>query len=484
MFARTRVLAIGLAAASALAMTAIPAARADSDIVTITAVGNPSPGVISISVTSATALTELDVMLTSTAHPNALSFTMADFTLQSGGTGTDGTYTLTDPVTDTQLPSFDSYMIDVTAADSGGGSAANDASFLGWFIQPALTLNATQTTFDYDNESITFSGALSLVNPDGTAVDPADLAGQPLLLTDNFDARYPVTTGAGGNYSVTVGLGQAQNDSGYTVTLAPTSTTLGTTSPLVFITAVSDPAKVTAKVSATQVNRGTTVTVTGTAEYNPGTGFVPLQNSAVVAYAGAYDGSSPPLATAHTNLSGQYTISVPMLFPTPLDVYAGGVPGDFFMDQVLSAAVSVTPKVNVALPVKIASLSGSLNRSGTLALKGCLTVVGGSPSPLPLQVQYSVSGGRWKLLRTVHGLSGTTCGGAPWYGERFSYKVPVAVSSASYRLAYPGSKNYSRRSATSSTRPSRDGITSPARRAGRRARHCAGRIRSTPGVSG
>jgi hypothetical protein len=73
---------------------------------------------------------------------------------------------------------------------------------------------------------------------------------------------------------------------------------------------------------------------------------------------------------------------------------------------------------------------------------GCLTVVGGSPSPLPLQVQYSVSGGRWKLLRTVHGLSGTTCGGAPWYGERFSYKVPVAVSSASYRLAYPGSKNY------------------------------------------
>lgn len=442
MFARTRVLAIGLAAAAALAITVLPAARADSDVVTITAVDIPSPGVISISVTSTTALTKLDMTLTSTAHPNALSFTMADFTAQPGGTDTDGTYTLTSQVTDAQLPSFDSYMIDVTAADSGGSSGTNDTSFLSWFLQSALTISASQTTFDYDNESITLSGTLSLVNPDGTAADPADLAGQQLLLTNNADTAYPITSGAGGNYSYTVGLGQARDDSAYSVMMSATSTTLGSSSALVFITAVSDPAKVTAEVSATQVNRGKTVTVTGTAEYNPGTGFVPLQNSTVVAYAGAYDGSSPPLATAHTSLNGQYTMSVPMEFPTPLDLYAGGVPGDFFMDQVLSTAVSVTPKVNVALPVKIASLSGSLNHSGTLALKGCLTIVGGSPYPLPLQVQYSLPGGRWKLLRTVHGFTGTTCGGAPWYGERFSYKVPVAVASANYRLAYPGSKNY------------------------------------------
>lgn len=441
MFARTTVLAIGLAAAAALGMTAIQAARADSDIVTITDVGNPSPGVVSISVTSATALTELDMTLTSTAHPNALSFTLADFTLDSGGTDTDGTYTLTTPVTDAQLP-FDSYMIDVTAADAGGGSSTNDTSFLGWFIQSALTISASQPTFDYDNESITLTGTLSLVNPDGTAVAPADLAGQQLLLTNNVNATYPITTGAGGDYTYTVGLGQAQNDSAYSVTLSATATTLGSTSPEVVITAVSDPAKVTAKVSATQVNRGKTVTVTGTAEYNPGTGFVPLQNSTVAAYAGAYDGSSPPLATAHTNLEGQYTMTIRMLFATPLDVYAGGVPGDFFMDQVLSTAVAVTPKVNVALPVKIASLSGSLNRSGTLTLRGCLTIVGGSPFPLPFQAQYSLPGGRWKLLRTVRGLTGTTCGGAPWYGERFSYKMPVAVAAANYRLAYPGSKNY------------------------------------------
>lgn len=441
MFARTRVLAIGLAAAAALGMTAIQAARADADLVTITAIGIPSPGVISISVTSTTALTELDMTLKSTAHPNTLSFTLADFTLDSGGTDTDGTYTLTTPVTDAQLP-FDSYMIDVTAADAGGGSSTNDTSFLGWFIQSALTISASQTTFDYDNESITLSGTLSLVNPDGTAVAPADLAGQQLLLTNNVNTTYPVTTGAGGSYTYTVGLGQAQNDSAYSVTLSPTATTLGSTSPDVVITAVSDPAKVTAKVSATQVNRGKTVTVTGTAEYNPGTGFVPLQNSTVAAYGGAYDGSSPPLATAHTNLNGQYTMTIRMLYPTPLDVYAGGVPGDFFMDQVLSTAVAVTPKVNVALPVKIASLSGSLNRSGTLTLRGCLTIVGGSPFPLPLQAQYALAGGRWKLLRTVHGLTGTTCGGAPWYGERFSYQMPVAVASASYRLAYPGSKDY------------------------------------------
>lgn len=434
--------ALALIAAIGLIAAAVPAAGAATDTVTINSVSSLSPGPLAVSVTSTTALDELNVTFTSAAHPNALSFTLADFTLESGGTDTDGTYELTNPVTDAQLP-FDTYTIEVTAGDSGGGSATDDSTIVTWMIQPTITLSASQTTFDYDNPSITFSGVLSLVDPDGSAVDPSLLVGQPLLLSDGDNDNDSITTGSGGTFSFTIN--QPDNDAAYDVLFLGTTSIASGQSPYVFVNAIQDPAEVTAQVSATQLNYGQTLTITGTAEYNPGSGFVPLTNSTVDLYGGPYYDEPGPMATATTNGQGQYRFSFADHGSGQFYLYAGGLPGDYFLEQVLSQALTVTRNVNVAMPVKIAGLQASLSPFAIITLKGCLAAGGSSfPPVLKLAAQYATKpSGPWHTLRLVHGLSDYGCSaGGGYYGESFDYQVPVVLASAYYRLAYPGSKDW------------------------------------------
>jgi hypothetical protein len=434
--------AVGLAAVVGLSLGVMPAAASTAaDTVTITSVLETSPGVLSIATTSTTPLDGLNVDLTSTAHPNELTFTMADFTLQAGGTDTAGTWTLTTPITDAALP-FDTYEIDVSAEDSGGGTAADGQTFLPWVIQPTISVSASQTTYDYNNPDITFSGTLSLVNPDGSAVAASALVGVPLLLTDNYDSNTDITTQAGGAYSVT--LTEPDNDAGYTVNFIGTSTTASAQSQQVYVTAVQDPAEVTANVSATQLNYGQKLTITGTAQYNPGTGFVPLANSTVVLYDGPYYETSGPVATTTANAEGQYSFSFADHGPGSWYVYAGGIPGSYFLGQVLTQALAITRNVNVALPVSITKLRVSLSPFAVLTVSGCL-IAGESdiPPALPLQVEWAPKpAGPWHVLKTVHGLGDNTCGSGPIYGLPFSYEVPVTQASAYYRLAYKGSSDY------------------------------------------
>ncbi len=440
-----RRLGLALVAAVALSASAIPAVSAAQSQDTISFYNvspNPTPGQIYLTVESTTALTTLSVTLASASNPDALQFTLADggLTLQSG-VSTDGIYQLTTPITDAELP-FGVYTIDIAATDSGGGSGTDDLTSLTWLMQPTITMSASQTTYTYNDPSITFSGTLSLVDPDGSTVDTSDLADQTLELAGGAENQ-PVTTGAGGAYSITVS--QPQNDAAYFTEIEQSSSIAYGASPSAYITAQQDPAEVTANVSATQLNYGQTLTVSGTAQYNPGSGYVPLSGSTVELYGGPYYDETAPIGTATTNADGQYSISFTDDGPGQLYVYAGGLPGDYFLDQVLTQAVAETVNVNVALPVKITGLTASLSPFGILSLSGCLAVVGGDgiPPALPLRAQYATSkSGPWHTLRTVSGLKDTTCGYAPDYGLHFSYQVPVAVASAYYRLSYPGSSDY------------------------------------------
>jgi hypothetical protein len=59
---------------------------------------------------------------------------------------------------------------------------------------------------------------------------------------------------------------------------------------------------------------------------------------------------------------------------------------------------------------------------------------------LPLRVQYATKRtGPWTTLRTVRGTTGTSCGSGTSLGEKFKYTARVRLSSAFYRLSYPGS---------------------------------------------
>jgi len=151
-----------------------------------------------------------------------------------------------------------------------------------------------------------------------------------------------------------------------------------------------------------------------------------------------------PLATVSTDSQGDYTYTFADKGASSYDVYAGGVPGDSFLDEVLSQAVAVTPKVGVALPLKITGLRASLSPFAVLTLKGCLSVGNGSfPPPLTLRVESRPkASGSWSVLRSVNGLGKAVCGTAASPGLPFDYQVKVAAASAYYRLAYAGSGSY------------------------------------------
>jgi hypothetical protein len=438
---RTVAMALGAAAALGVAGVAIvPAASgATADTVTITGVTTPSPGVIAVAVTSDSSLTTLNVTLTSAANPNALSLAISDFTL--AGSDTAGTYTLTTPITDAQLPAFDTYTIDVSAEDSGLTTATDSSATLPWLLQPSITLTASSTTFSYNSPSITFSGTLSLTDPDGSAAAPSLAASQTVLLTNSLNRNDTATTGADGSYSLVIG----QPDNGaYYVQYGGTATTALAQSPQVTVAASPDQAEVTANVSATQLNSGQSLTISGTAEYDPGTQFVPLANSVVQIYSGAAASEPGPLATVSTDSLGNYTYTFADTAPGTFYVYAGGVPGNTFLDEVLSQAVVQTVKVNVALPLAISGLSASLSPFAALTLKGCLVAGNGQlPPALTLSVQTAAkAAGPWKTLQTVRGLGSTTCGTAPATGLPFSYQVKVPAASAYYRLSYGGSTSF------------------------------------------
>jgi hypothetical protein len=421
----------------------MPAADAvqSQDTVTISSVtSSVSPGQIYVSVTSTTPLTTLNVNVVS-GSTVALALTISDFTLETGGTDTDGTYELTTNLTMAQLPDYGTYTLEVSAADSGGGTASDDSAALNWLLEPILTFSASETTFTYASPSITFSGALSLFNPDGTAASSALLAGQTLELTGGPEDQ-PVTTGTGGAYSITVS--QPSDQTFYGVLINSTTTQTSAISPQVYVQAQQDPVIATANVSASQLDYGQTLTITGTVTYNPGSGSVPLANSTVQLYGGPYYDSTGPFMTATANSAGQYSFSFKDDGTDQWYVYAGGVPGDPFLDLLLSQALVITPSVNVAVPVKITALRGSLSPFGVLTLAGCLGAGGSAfPPALSLQAQYATkTSGPWHTLRTVHGLSGTSCGSGSSLGQTFSYQVPVAVASAYYRLSYAGSSDY------------------------------------------
>lgn len=452
---RTLKVRLSLAVAAAIALASVATAVASAgttDTVTITSVtASTNPGQLTISVTSDTALTALKVTLASVTNPDALSFTLADFTEEPGGSETSGTYQLSGPISMVQLPTLGTYTVEVGAVDSGGGVATDDDSSLNWVEQPAITLTASQTTFSYASPSISFSGTLSLTYPDGTA-DTTSVTGQPLTLTDSQGSSSAITTGAGGAYEITVG--QPDNNAAYEVSFVATLTIAGATSSDIDVSAVQDPAAVTARASATQLNYGQGLTISGTASYNPGSGGVPLTTgSTVEVFSGPYGstGNTTPFITTTTNTEGDYSVT----FPDHESggawyVYAGGLPGSSFLDELLTRATAETATVNVAYPVSIAGLRASLSPFAILTLTGCLSDSNsGKGYPLPLRVEYAARRtGPWHVLKTVHGTA-KRCGTSPDYGSTFDYQVPVAVAAAYYRLSYPGSSAYQ----SAATRP-------------------------------
>src|ERR1700722_833910 len=194
------------AAMVTLGGVALPASAAEVssgllNVLTTSAVSpTSSVGTVSVTIAASSPLTSLVVSVYSDGA-DQLDLPMSDF-IQPGddGDGQYGTWTLSIPITTSQL-NPGAYQVMVSATDSGGDSLTNvpvgPLDFLNVVEYPGFT--DTGTSFSYDNQDITFAGKAVVLAPDGTTTP---LASQTLTVAGQ-DGDPTVETGADGSFSLT-----------------------------------------------------------------------------------------------------------------------------------------------------------------------------------------------------------------------------------------------------------------------------------------
>jgi hypothetical protein len=421
-------------------ITAIPAAAsADSGTITIGAASSPQSnvGLLSIQASATTPITSISAQVMS-GQTDELD--VSDFTLTSGTT-TDGTWTVQNAITQQQL-ALGGYTVDVSATDSGGDSVTGQqaSGTFDFVVIPAITLSASPMSISYDDQSVTFSGTVTGTWPDGST---QPLASWPVELNATAAWTASLTTGSDGSFQDTVVHPEIDGDL-YFATTDWTSTTAGGASSAVGITATKDPVDLTATLSPAHTDYGKPVTISGKATYQSGSAWKPLSDSTIDVYSGPpVDSGFVPLATATTGTDGSYSLTMTAEGSGTFTVYAGGLPDDYYPDQLLAQATqNVT--VSVKYQVSMTKFTASLGTLGVLSVSTCLNVAAAAfPPLLPVQIQYAASPrGPWHTLHTTHrALTGLTCPRrAP--GEKLTAQADVTVASAYYRLYYPGSSTY------------------------------------------
>jgi hypothetical protein len=434
---RRTAIAAAVSAAAVAAVVAGVAAPASAQSGTITATAtSPASSVGDLSVSLSTSdgadITSFTAHILTAAGTDVLDLPEADFTLSSG-TAANGTWTITTPITTSQLL-LGTYTVTVDAADADSDSVTGEqAGQLAFLIQPTVTLTATPAALSYGATSATLSGTVTGLMPAGTT---APLAGQQVQITGSGVTSETAQTDADGNFSVT-------EDSASTFTASVQGSTLATASSApVTVTASTAPTELTGlTVSTTTPTFDQQVTVTGTLSYEPASSFEPLAGVSVVVQAPGY----PDLSVPVTNSSGDFTATFTATESGPVQVYfnnAGYPQGGSY--AYLAAAQAATTTVSVSLPTYLTRFSAAVASSGTVSVAGCLGVADISSTAAfsvegTITIQYATStSGPWRTLGTVTQTSpyaraacGVATAEASFTGE-FAAQLPKAYYRASF----------------------------------------------------
>ena len=410
-------------------------AASAADTITITNVGSPAYtniGQLSVTVVADTPLTNLDVQLLTADNSLALDLPFGDFTATGTGVNGNGIYTVTTPITTSQLP-LGTYAVSITAADTGGGSLTSDNIGNWSFVnEPQLTLGASPSVLDYGHQSITMSGTATVLATDETS---SALANWPLSLSyqgaDGQVHSVNVSTDASGNFQATVS-NLLPAASTLTATVAATNT-MGAGSSQFSLGFTTDSVTVTERLSPASVNYGKSTTVAGTATYrSAGLGSVPLAHSKV-SVSSSRPGSTP--VSVSTNASGQYK------FVTPRQK-AGATwtvrsPATSYLD-----AAKASKSLTVNLPSRITRFTGSLSSFGRLTFNACLNVTVPKPHSVAGQITYQWSRnahGPWRNLRVARPTASAHC---PGIGRSEKASVNAPVPNGYYRAIRPGGDGF------------------------------------------
>lgn len=352
-----------------------------------------------------------------------------------GSSQTQSTWSVPTAITEAELP-LDTYSInvDVTFADQTTQSAT-DIGTLSFLNEPVLTLTADHTKVGYDySPTVNLSGTASILAPDGTTTPYAT---SPLLLSTSWGTNQELTTDANGNFTGQV----SATGSGFVdVTMAATNGQAAG-SAVVNLTMVTDPIRLSARLSVNPVSYGDSDTVTGTLSYLPfdtGTAYKPLAGQSVFVGIITTGGEFLTTATGTTNAQGGFSIKVPTkgYGSTPWTVAAGRsvAPNDL---QFGPAEVNL--KMTVKIATEITNFHLKLNQYWGLSFSGCLNPPEKAPVTVDaagLVLQYSSGGpkGPWRTL-AKNIPSDSRCGnGGAW----FASTAAAPENYAYYRIYFPG----------------------------------------------
>jgi hypothetical protein len=391
---------------------------------------NNDQGELSVDLWSSSALTTATVHIFDSTGTTDLLDPAVTETSGAGSAGGSSTWTVTTPITESQLP-LGEYLVVVDAADDGGTTITGLSQEWYFAASPQVTINVDHTDISFDDPTATVTGQVTLVAPDGT-VTPYQ---GPITLNEGWGISNPgAETDANGDYSVTVSPTAVYGTSPQLWVQAYNGATgrSGASATITF-SVTTDPAHVTAKLSPSTATYGSRVTLSGTVTYKPAgsTSFVPVTRPVEVYASNSPYGSPDAVATG---ANGDFSITVAATAAT----------WSVNVQNALLGGASATVPLTLVYKTEITGFKTSLNQYWGLSYSGCLglpakdSAIYGSidVNIRAVKLQWAPSpNGPWHTLATKTSQYTNDCGNN---GLVFSGTGTAPVNYAYYRAYYPG----------------------------------------------
>ncbi|MFE2580969.1 hypothetical protein ACFXGE_12965, partial [Streptomyces sp. NPDC059378] len=378
-------------------------------------------GFLTVAVSSDSAVTEVSADLTALRGAGPSTVTVTGFTLVSGTTQ-DGVWRSPRM---SQLPSYGSYDVTVSAQDSDGDSTSSaHAATVDVEPKPVFAdRSISPDVLDAEHRHITLSGRISLFDP--ITGDTAPLAGKPLSLTAEY--AYNAVTAADGSYAIDVA--PRPDGSSVPVSLSFWIADPDGTSTYVLVDSktlpvVVSPSRIRLDHSSVRINYGVKVSTSGVVEYLYDGTWRPAKGVALEM--GYY-------AEATSGADGRFALTYPYLPSDDGTFTVETSPVGYLADPYLTASQAQL-KVDVVNQTHICFCSSWLDEYSNLHIQGSMGSSNGKVPPnRKLYLQQSADGRTgWKTL----GWFNTKADGT------FNLDGYVAVPKGYWRLYSAGSSDY------------------------------------------
>jgi hypothetical protein len=412
-------------------------------------VGSPTspadnPGLLSIGLEASSPIVvgSVTVQLTSSTDSSS-SYTIPAPLVLTSGTATEGTWTVTSPITEPAVP-LGQYDLYVSATDSGGDSAIVEPPQWNFDIVPTVTLSATPDTISANGETVTLSGLATAVTPDSAQPQSEPLADQAVSIFTTGEAlaggsSVTVPTGNDGSfsYSTPTGMNASTETDSFVAEVEQTTTMAQALSPSVTIEPVTAPVAITAAETPPNPLWGQEVYVTGTVSVEQDGGWQPMPYAQVEV---SDTGGDRMFATA--NSSGQFTADVLGVLDLTRSPFTVQLVPEAPYGETASITIPVRPQ---DFDATLTAASASIDSYGIVHFSGCVANTtdpgAGAPAGITVNVQYAPSpSGPWKALGSL-ATSGTPCG-TNEASSQFAGELPGVLASAYYRAILGTDQDY------------------------------------------